>query len=122
MEESEMDKVRKMNVAEIRQLQNEVIANIETNYNSLSRSELKELQSDLKFLEGVRDSKKGITAASKLLVFTVDEYKELSKSNSDKDIAAELGVSRTTFAEWKRKKKLVPWNNNVRGKIYENSK
>lgn len=30
MKESDMDKVRKMNVAEIRQLQNGVIANIET--------------------------------------------------------------------------------------------
>lgn len=99
MKESEMDKVRKMNVAEIRQLQNEVIAKIETNYDNLSRDERKELQSDLKFLEGVRDSKKGITAASKLLAFTVEEYKEQAKSNSDKSIADELGVSRSTFAD-----------------------
>lgn len=58
MKESEMDKVRKMNVAEIRQLQSEVIAKIETNYDELSRDERKELQNDLKFLEGIRDSKK----------------------------------------------------------------
>ncbi|MBC2132039.1 MerR family transcriptional regulator [Listeria innocua] len=116
MEESEMDKVRKMNVAEIRQLQNDVIANIESNYDNLSRSELIELQNDLKFLEGVRDSKRGITAVSKLLDLTVEEYKELSKSNSDKSIACELGVSRSAFADWKRKKNLVPWNNNARGK------
>ncbi|EDN8627747.1 MerR family transcriptional regulator [Listeria monocytogenes] len=114
MKESDMDKVRKMNVAEIRQLQNGVIANIETNYDNLSRDERKELQNDLKFLEGIRDSKKGITAASKLLAFTVEEYKELAKSNSDKSIADELGVSRSTFADWKRKKNLVPWNNNVK--------
>ncbi|EAE2707244.1 MerR family transcriptional regulator [Listeria monocytogenes] len=116
MKESEMDKVRKMNVAKIRQLQSEVIAKIETNYDELSRDERKELQNDLKFLEGIRDSKKGITAASKLLAFTVEGYKELAKSNSDKSIADELGVSCSTFADWKRKKNLVPWNNNVKGR------
>ncbi|MBC8932678.1 MerR family transcriptional regulator, partial [Escherichia coli] len=52
----------------------------------------------------------------KLLAFTVEEYKELAKSNSDKSIADELGVSRSTFADWKRKKNLVPWNNNVKGR------
>lgn len=113
MDELDMEKARKMNTLEIRSWQREIIGKIETDFDELSISERKDLQSDLRYLEGIRDARKGISALSNLQMLTVDEYKEMSKSNSDKDISSELGVSRSTFADWKRKKGLIPWNKNM---------
>ncbi|HFL1084567.1 phage terminase small subunit-related protein [Listeria monocytogenes] len=113
MDELDMEKARKMNMLEIRAWQREIIGKIETDFDELSISERKDLQSDLRYLEGIRDARKGISALSNLQTLTVDEYKEMSKSNSDKDISSELGVSRSTFADWKRKKGLIPWNKNM---------
>ncbi len=113
MDELDMEKARKMNTLEIRVWQREIIGKIETDFDELSISERKDLQSDLRYLEGIRDARKGISALSNLQMLTVDEYKEMSKSNSDKDISSELGVSRSTFADWKRKKGLIPWNKNM---------
>lgn len=113
MDELDMEKARKMNMLEIRAWQREIIGKIETDFDELSISERKDLQSDLRYLEGIRDARKGISALSNLQMLTVDEYKEMSKSNSDKDISSELGVSRSTFADWKRKKGLIPWNKNM---------
>lgn len=113
MDELDMEKARKMNMLEIRAWQRDIIGKIESDFDELSISERKDLQSDLRYLEGIRDARKGISALSNLQVLTVDEYKEMSKSNSDKDISSELGVSRSTFADWKRKKGLIPWNKNM---------
>lgn len=113
MDELDMEKARKMNTLEIRAWQREIIGKIESDFDELSISERKDLQSDLRYLEGIRDARKGISALSNLQMLTVDEYKEMSKSNSDKDISSELGVSRSTFADWKRKKGLIPWNKNM---------
>ncbi len=113
MDELDMEKARKMNMLEIRAWQREIIGKIESDFDELSISERKDLQSDLRYLEGIRDARKGISALSNLQMLTVDEYKEMSKSNSDKDISSELGVSRSTFADWKRKKGLIPWNKNM---------
>lgn len=113
MDELDMEKARKMNMLEIRAWQREIIGKIETDFDELSISERKDLQSDLRYLEGIRDARKGISALSNLQMLTVDEYKEMSKSNSDKDISSELRVSRSTFADWKRKKGLIPWNKNM---------
>lgn len=113
MDELDMEKARKMNTLEIRAWQREIIGKIETDFDELSILERKDLQSDLRYLEGIRDARKGISALSNLQMLTVDEYKEMSKSNSDKDISSELGVSRSTFADWKRKKGLIPWNKNM---------
>lgn len=113
MDELDMEKARKMNMLEIRAWQREIIGKIETDFDELSISERKDLQSDLRYLEGIRDARKGISVLSNLQMLTVDEYKEMSKSNSDKDISSELGVSRSTFADWKRKKGLIPWNKNM---------
>lgn len=113
MDELDMEKARKMNMLEIRAWQREIIGKIESDFDELGISERKDLQSDLRYLEGIRDARKGISALSNLQMLTVDEYKEMSKSNSDKDISSELGVSRSTFADWKRKKGLIPWNKNM---------
>lgn len=113
MDELDMEKARKMNTLEIRAWQREIIGKIESDFDELSISERKDLQSDLRYLEGIRDARKGISALSNLQMLTVNEYKEMSKSNSDKDISSELGVSRSTFADWKRKKGLIPWNKNM---------
>lgn len=51
--------------------------------------------------------KKGLlTAEQKLLILTPSEYREYKRTKSDVQISRLIGVSRSSLAEWKRKKGL----------------
>lgn len=67
----------------------------------------KRLIEELEFFEALGDKEKGLlTAEQKLLILTPGEYREYKKTKSDVQISKLIGVSRSSLAEWKRKKGL----------------
>lgn len=67
----------------------------------------KRLIVELEYFEALGDREKGLlTAEQKLLILTPSEYREYKKTKSDVQISKLIGVSRSSLADWKRKKGL----------------
>lgn len=67
----------------------------------------KKLIEKLETLEARGDKVKGIATPTQLLsIFTVTEYRQLSKKLTDAQIAEILGISRGSLMEFKRKNGL----------------
>lgn len=67
----------------------------------------KRLMEELEYFEALGDREKGLlTAEQKLLILTPSEYREYKKTKSDVQISKLIGVSRSSLADWKRKKGL----------------
>ncbi|MCQ38987.1 response regulator [Listeria monocytogenes] len=93
-----------MNRKELREKQWEVITKIEK---SKTIADRKKLIEKLETLEARGDKAKGIATPTQLLsIFTVTEYRQLSKKLTDAQIAESLGISRGSLMEFKRKNGL----------------
>ncbi|EAC7181298.1 response regulator [Listeria monocytogenes] len=67
----------------------------------------KELVKELERLEALGDRAKGLATPTQMLaIFTVGEYKQLSKKLTDVEIAESIGISRASLMEFKRKNGL----------------
>ncbi|EEU8427177.1 response regulator [Listeria innocua] len=93
-----------MNRKELREKQWEVITDIEK---SKTFADRKKLIEKLETLEARGDKVKGIATPTQLLsIFTVTEYKQLSKKRTDTEIAESMGIGRKSLTEFKRKNGL----------------
>ncbi|AWN07885.1 TPA: response regulator [Listeria monocytogenes] len=93
-----------MNRKELREKQWEVITKIEK---SKTIADRKKLIEKLETLEARGDKAKGIATPTQLLsIFTVTEYKQLSKKLNDTEIAESMGIGRKSLTEFKRKNGL----------------
>lgn len=107
MNEKDLARVKKCNRQELREWQNKVMYEIESNYHTLSKSDREDLYNDLRTLERAGDVLKGINSALQLQLLTIEEYKEMSKSTYDVNIAKELNIHVSTLAEWKKTRGLI---------------
>ncbi|EBF5204029.1 response regulator [Listeria monocytogenes] len=93
-----------MNRKELREKQWEVITDIEK---SKTLADRKKLIEKLETLEARGDKVKGIATPTQLLsIFTVTEYRQLSKKLTDTEIAESMGIGRKSLTEFKRKNGL----------------
>ncbi|TYU25371.1 MerR family transcriptional regulator [Listeria monocytogenes] len=107
MNEKDLARVKKCNRQELREWQNKVMLEIESNYHTLSKSDREDLYNDLRTLERAGDVLKGINSALQLQLLTIEEYKEMSKSTYDVNIAKELNIHVSTLTEWKKTRGLI---------------
>lgn len=88
----------------LKEKQIQLIFQLEQEENRFIRKRLIE---ELEFFEALGDREKGLlTAEQKLLILTPSEYREYKRTKSDVQISRIIGVSRSSLAEWKRKKGL----------------
>ncbi|EQC2227459.1 protein LmaD [Listeria monocytogenes] len=88
----------------LKEKQIQLIFQLEQEKNRFIRKRLIE---ELEFFEALGDREKGLlTAEQKLLILTPSEYREYKRTKSDVQISRLIGVSRSSLAEWKRKKGL----------------
>ncbi|EAE6306494.1 hypothetical protein BFE03_05970 [Listeria monocytogenes] len=88
----------------LKEKQIQLIFQLEQEENRFIRKRLIE---ELEFFEALGDREKGLlTAEQKLLILTPSEYREYKRTKSDVQISRLIGVSRSSLAEWKRKKGL----------------
>ncbi|HAO6109421.1 TPA: hypothetical protein IQB17_001861 [Listeria monocytogenes] len=88
----------------LKEKQIQLIFQLEQEKNRFIRKRLIE---ELEFFEALGDREKGLlTAEQKLLILTPSEYREYKRTKSDVQISRIIGVSRSSLAEWKRKKGL----------------
>lgn len=107
MNEKDLARVKKCDRQELREWQNKVMHEIESNYHTLSKSDREDLYNDLRTLERAGDVLKGINSALQLQLLTIEEYKEMSKSTYDVNIAKELNIHVSTLTEWKKTRGLI---------------
>ncbi|CAM2361081.1 hypothetical protein LISE100100_00260 [Listeria seeligeri] len=111
MDEIDMQKAENCTKSELRAWQSKIIKKIESNETNFK--EKRDLRVDLRFLESVGNMLKGIDLNSQIKKLTVDEYKEMSRTQSDASIAKELCVAPSTLSNWKKRHNLVPYNKNM---------
>lgn len=88
----------------LKEKQIQLIFQLEQEENRFIRKRLIE---ELEYFEALGDREKGLlTAEQKLLILTPSEYREYKKTKSDVQISKLIGVSRSSLADWKRKKGL----------------
>lgn len=88
----------------LKEKQIQLIFQLEQEENRFIRKRLIE---ELEYFEALGDREKGLlTAEQKLLILTPGEYREYKKTKSDVQISKLIGVSRSSLADWKRKKGL----------------
>ncbi|MBC1628623.1 hypothetical protein HB952_12220 [Listeria welshimeri] len=88
----------------LKEKQIQLIFQLEQEENRFVRKRLIE---ELEYFEALGDREKGLlTAEQKLLILTPSEYREYKKTKSDVQISKLIGVSRSSLADWKRKKGL----------------
>lgn len=88
----------------LKEKQIQLIFQLEQEENRFIRKHLIE---ELEYFEALGDREKGLlTAEQKLLILTPSEYREYKKTKSDVQISKLIGVSRSSLADWKRKKGL----------------
>ncbi|MBC2028280.1 hypothetical protein HCJ75_12755 [Listeria welshimeri] len=88
----------------LKEKQIQLIFQLEQEENRFIRKRLIE---ELEYFEALGDKEKGLlTAEQKLLILTPSEYREYKKTKSDVQISKLIGVSRSSLADWKRKKGL----------------
>lgn len=88
----------------LKEKQIQLIFQLEQEENRFIRKRLIE---ELEYFEALGDRGKGLlTAEQKLLILTPSEYREYKKTKSDVQISKLIGVSRSSLADWKRKKGL----------------
>ncbi|HAA5137012.1 TPA_asm: response regulator [Listeria monocytogenes] len=82
----------------------EVITKIEK---SKTLADRKNLIKKLETLEARGDKEKGIATPTQMLaIFTVTEYRQLSKKLTDTEISENMGISRSALIKFKRKNGL----------------
>ncbi len=88
----------------LREKQWEVITKIEK---SKTLADRKNLIKKLETLEARGDKEKGIATPTQMLaIFTVTEYRQLSKKLTDTEISENMGISRSALIKFKRKNGL----------------
>ncbi|EAF3612580.1 response regulator [Listeria monocytogenes] len=88
----------------LREKQWEVITKIEK---SKTLADRKNLIKKLETLEAREDKEKGIATPTQMLaIFTVTEYRQLSKKLTDTEISENMGISRSALIKFKRKNGL----------------
>ncbi|MBT0132105.1 hypothetical protein G4229_00140 [Listeria seeligeri] len=88
----------------LKEKQIQLIFQLEQEENRFVRKRLIE---ELEYFEALGDKEKGLlTAEQKLLILSPNEYLTYNKTFSDVQISKLIGVSRSSLAEWKRKKGL----------------
>ncbi|MBC1375954.1 hypothetical protein HCB45_10080 [Listeria sp. FSL L7-0091] len=88
----------------LKEKQIQLIFQLEQEENRFIRKRLIE---ELEFFEALGDREKGLlTAEQKLLILTPSEYREYKRTKTDLQISKLIGISRSSLAEWKRKKGL----------------
>ncbi|MBM5720016.1 hypothetical protein [Listeria ivanovii] len=88
----------------LKEKQIQLIFQLEQEENRFVRKRLLE---ELEYFEALGDEEKGLlTAEQKLLILSPQEYLTYKKTFSDVQISKLIGVSRSSLAEWKRKKGL----------------
>ncbi|MBF2469391.1 hypothetical protein IA825_02885 [Listeria welshimeri] len=88
----------------LKEKQIQLIFQLEQEENRFIRKRLIE---ELEYFEALGDREKGLlTAEQELLILTPSEYREYKKTKSDVQISKLIGVSRSSLADWKRKKGL----------------
>ncbi|EAE1967179.1 response regulator [Listeria monocytogenes] len=93
-----------MDRKELREKQWEVITKIEK---SKTLADRKNLIKKLETLEARGDKEKGIATPTQMLaIFTVTEYRQLSKKHTDTEISENMGISRSALIKFKRKNGL----------------
>lgn len=93
-----------MSRKELREKQWEVITKIEK---SKTFADRKNLIKKLEKLEARGDKEKGIATPTQMLaIFTVTEYRQLSKKLTDTEISENMGISRSALRGFKRKNGL----------------
>lgn len=93
-----------MDRKELREKQWEVITKIEK---SKTLADRKNLIKKLETLEARGDKEKGIATPTQMLaIFTVIEYRQLSKKLTDTEISENMGISRSALIKFKRKNGL----------------
>ncbi|HAB0009535.1 TPA_asm: response regulator [Listeria monocytogenes] len=93
-----------MDRKELREKQWEVITKIEK---SKTLADRKNLIKKLETLEARGDKEKGIATPTQMLaIFTVTEYRQLSKKLTDTEISENMGISRSALIKFKRKNGL----------------
>ncbi|EAC6915147.1 response regulator [Listeria monocytogenes] len=93
-----------MDRKELREKQWEVITKIEK---SKTLADRKNLIEKLETLEARGDKEKGIATPTQMLaIFTVTEYRQLSKKLTDTEISENMGISRSALIKFKRKNGL----------------
>lgn len=86
----------------LKEKQIQLIFQLEKEANRFVRKRLIE---ELEYFEALGDEEKGLlTAEQKLLILSPREYLTYKKTFSDVQISNLIGVSRSSLAEWKRKK------------------
>lgn len=88
----------------LKEKQIQLIFQLEQEENRFVRKRLLE---ELEYFEALGDEEKGLlTAEQKLLILSPQEYLTYKKTFSDAQISNLIGISRSSLAEWKRKKGL----------------
>ncbi|WP_271004709.1 hypothetical protein [Listeria seeligeri] len=88
----------------LKEKQIQLIFQLEQEENRFVRKRLIE---ELEYFEALGDKEKGLlTVEQKLLILSPNEYLTYKKTFSDVQISKLIGVSRSSLAEWKRRKGL----------------